>query len=317
MANLTLKTRLLAGCFATTMIAAMPINVLAQQMETFPTPARGYLNAHRDVDNPFGLLGGPIDLTIDQDGGSVFVALPDQRELDATVFGTPDRPLAYGGFPVVQGVPPTMRGAEAGEFTLLQEPSPFGDAHATMSGASLTVSATDATATDAAVSEDSVDMTASWQDEEGNTYTVRCCDQLTTVGVQHPTFGGVVTNHLLHGISSVGTPLMPTMVAFFAFWGEGEVLMNGEVIDGPRPVHGMLTEYVRGEGYELAFDEQVNPEGWHFHVMVAPVAPNPDAPGGLEPNPVDTGFTLPNGNPLPFWHVMFEGIQVSSERGEE
>ncbi len=76
----------------------------------------------------------------------------------------------------------------------------------------------------------------------------------------------------------------------------------------------MLTEYVRNEGYELALDPGVNPTGWHFHLMVPPVKPG-EGEGELQRAPVDTGFTLPNGEPLPFWHVMFEDFQVEAEGG--
>jgi hypothetical protein len=31
---------------------------------------------------------------------------------------------------------------------------------------------------------------------------------------------------------------------------------------------------------------------------------------------VSTGFELPNGMELPFWHVMFENLNIDSQRGE-
>jgi plastocyanin len=151
---------------------------------------------------------------------------------------------------------------------------------------------------------------ASWKDEAGNTYSVRA-SKLITRGLEYPTFGGVVTNHILHGSSRIGTSLMPTQYAYFAFWAMGEVRKNGEVLDKPRIVHGMLTEYVRTEDYELAFDEEVNPAGRHFHLMVAPFMPNQETKS-FEPKPVKTGFTLPNDKKLPFWHVMFEAIEINS-----
>jgi len=279
------------------------------------TQADGYLEAHRGVETPLHRLGGPLNVTITQDGGGVFVALPGRRELDPHVFGTPDMPRAFAGTPVITGVPPAMRGTEGGAYTELTEPSPFGDAFMTMGSASLTIEATDMTAADAATTEDSVDFEASWQDEEGNTYAVTCCKQLATHGLEYPTFGGVVTNHLLHGFSGVGTPLMPTEYAYLAFWGIGDVMKNDEVVDENRLVHGMLTEYVRTEGYELALDSEVNPQGRHFHLMVAPMQPVPEE-GLFRPQPVNTGFTLPNGEPLPFWHVMFESLEVESTQGE-
>ena len=63
-------------------------------------------------------------------------------------------------------------------------------------------------------------------------------------------------------------PLMPTLFSDLAFWSIGEVRKNGEVIDKPRLVHGMLTEYVLHGNYELGFDEDVDPTARHFHVMV-------------------------------------------------
>ena len=151
------------------------------------------------------------------------------------------------------------------------------------------------------------------EDQEGNTYEVRCCEMLATHGVEYPTFGGVVTNTVMHGSSRIGTALMPTEYVYFAFWGMGEVLKNGEVTDKPRLVHGMLTEYVRKEGYELAFDDEVTPGRRHFHLMVPPMMPEPKEQEFVHKN-LSTGFQLPNGKELPFWHVMFENLEINADR---
>ena len=48
-----------------------------------------------------------------------------------------------------------------------------------------------------------------------------------------------------HGVMDGGTldmTVMPTEYALAAFWGMGMVKKNGEVLDPPRLVHGMLTE---------------------------------------------------------------------------
>lgn len=273
--------------------------------------ADGYLQAHKDVKAPLGLLGGPIRVRIRQASGGVFVALPDHRKLDPDVFGTPDLPQQVFGTPGITGVPPVTRGVEKGQLTTFKHLSPFGDKHAVMRNGKLEIQATDATAADAAETGDSVRFAASWEDEKGNTYEVRCCEKVAAHGVEYPSFGGVVTNHLMHGWTGVGTPLMPTEFAYFAFWGTGEVRKNGESVDKPRLVHGMLSEYVRVEGYDLGFDTDVTPKRVHFHLMVPPFMP---ADGKFEKKPVDTGFTLPDGQPLPFWHVMFENLEISAER---
>lgn len=277
--------------------------------------ADGYLEAHRNVEEPFELLGGPISFTVQQNSGGVFVGLPAKRELDSDVFGHPGMPLAFTGTPGITGVPVPFRQTQGGQFTQLDRPTPFGNKSTTMANGRMMLKATDATATDAATTEDEVTFKASWEDEEGNTYAVRCCEMLATAGPEFPTFGGVVTNHLLHGFSGVGTPLMPTEYTYAAFWGMGAVLKNREVVDKPRIVHGMLTEYVRKEGYELAQDSEVTPTRRHFHLMVAPFMPV-KGQHKFTHNNVNTGFQLPNGQELPFWHVMFENLNIESQRGE-
>ncbi len=314
------KTRragiLIVACLMTVVSAqAQEAGQMAEQMAQLKemAPAKGYVNAHKGVEQPFELLGGPITATISQTSGGVFVALPDQRKLDPRVFGSPDMPRAMAGTPGINGVPPMARGVDDGTYTTMTEPSPFGDKFMAMGDGRLELEATDATATDAARTDDEVSLTASWKDEAGHTYEVRCCQMLATHGMEFPTFGGVVTNHILHGFTRIGTALMPSEYAYLAFWGMGEVRKDGEVVDRPRLVHGMLTEYVRKEGYELAFDDEVTPTRRHFHLMVAPFMPAPEE-GSFQQEPVSTGFSLPNGMELPFWHVMFENLEIDAQR---
>ena len=275
-------------------------------------PYQGYIQAHGDIDiEQVKLLGGPVSVEISQDGGSVYAIMPSNRKLDPTVFGNPEFPRAFAGTPGFNGVPLMARGIEDGEYTIFKEKSPFGNEYMVFENAKLEINATDITATDATQTEDQLSCEASWTDNEGNTYGVKV-NQLVPRGLEFPTFGGVVTNHILHGSSRVGTALMPTEFAYFAFWGLGEISKNGEVVDKPKVIHGMLTEYVRKEGYELAMDHEVNPEGKHFHLLVAPFMPDMEN-GIFKHLPAKTGFMLPNGMELPFWHVMFESIQINSQ----
>ena len=286
----------------------------SQEMFVGMAPYRGYLDAHAGVEEPPRLAGGPVEMSVTQTSGGVHVALPAQRELDPNVFGTPKFPRAFGGTPGINGLPPKARNTSGGQWTTSKSMTPFGDEAVVMGNGRLKLEATDVTAVDAASSEDEVTFRASWQDEAGNTYAVECCEMLATRGVEYPTFGGVVTNHILHGSSRIGTALMPTEFTYLAFWGMGRVLKNGEVQQAPRLVHGMLTEYVRGEGYELTDDAGVTPTRKHFHLMVPPMTPDREA-GRFHHSNVKTGFTLPNGNPLPFWHVMFGNVDIRSTRG--
>ena len=277
-------------------------------------PAKGYLAAHAGNKRPQPILGGPIHVKIRQASGGVFVSLPDQRRLDPDVFGTPDHPRAFGGTPGINGVPLMPRMTSGGQYTKLMKMTPFGDKHIVLPGGQLQLKGTDATATDAATTNDSVQMKASWKDRAGNRYEVKCCKMMAAHGIEYPTFGGVVTNHILHGFTRIGTSLMPSEFTYFAFWGMGQVSKNGRVLDKPRLIHGMLTENVRTKGYKLGFDSDVSPGRTQFHLMVPPFAPNPKE-GRFDPKPVKTGMKLPNGMTLPFWHVMFENLQVDSTRG--
>lgn len=311
-----------AGLAAAALVAGGAGSVFAGEIEPHPlskmAPYRGYLDAHQKLEDPQPLLGGPVTVSLEEEGGTVFIILPSKRKLDPNVFGTPEMPRAFGGTPGINGAPLTARETEGGKYTTFSNPNPFGDRYTTMGSSKLSIEAIDATATDAATTNDRVRMTASWQDADGNTYEVRCCDMMAAHGVEFPTFGGVVTNHILHGSSRLGTSLMPTEYTYFAFWGMGAVLKNGEVLQKPRLVHGMLTEYVRGVGnYELALDEQVDPTRKHFHLMVPPMKPVQEPYGHFQHVDVNTGLEIEMGGhtmTLPFWHVMFETVEVSATR---
>ncbi len=293
-------------------IALVAIQTSANAGGMIPSPAMGYLEAHKGVKNPMKLLGGPIDIEIEQKSGGVFVALPDKRKLDPNVFGTPEHPRAFGGTPGINGVPIEAREVENGKYVAFKKMSPFGDRYIVLPNGKLRIKAHDETATDAATTKDRVDFVASWEDKDGNVYEVRS-NMVAPHGVEYPTFGGVVTNHILHGFTRIGTALMPSEFTYFAFWGMGTIWKNGKKIDGPRPIHGMLTEYVRKKGYKLAFDNEVTPTRLQFHLMIPPFVVDPNT-GKFVHKPVKTGFKLPNGMELPFWHVMFENLTVNASR---
>ena len=295
-----LKTLAAGLLVAPLLLTTAPVR--AQDDSTLGNPTKGYLAAHDAA--PMPLLGGPLRVHLSQYGSNVLVALPDKRDLDPDVFGTPAMPRSTGGAPIMEGVPTKLRASQDGKYTQLQQKTPFGSKAMRLDDAKLTLTGVDATATDAAKTNDRVNMTASWKDKAGNTYMVKC-SQVAPHGDDHPFFGGVVTNHLMHGFTHVGTPLMPTEFAYFAFWGKGNIYKNGKLLDSGRMIHGMLTEDVRLDNDSLAFDRQVDPHKLIFHLIVPPM----DAKG---PSPVKTGFMLPNGQPLPFWHVMFTKVQMNT-----
>lgn len=290
-------------------VLATPENSSATQ----PTsPAQGWLKSHRDLEQPYEPLGGPLRIRIRQQNGGVHAALPDARRLDQTIFGTPEMPKAFEGTPLITGVPLRMRETSNDRYTQIAQASPFGSKTTLLQRGRFTLEAVDATATDAAASNDSVQFDAAWEDGQGNSYSVQC-SRVIPAGIEYPFFGGVVTNHILNGFSRIGTPLMPSGYAFAAFWGTGRVSKNGQITDEPILVHGMLTEMVRLEDYSLAFDDQIIPSQRLFHLIVPPFMPSEDNSRFVE-RPVKTGYTMENGEELPFWHVMFSNIEVRSDR---
>jgi len=289
---------------------------LLQEELVSMAPYLGYLESHGGLGQPFALLGGPIQVSVNQNGGDVLLALPDYRRLDPQVFGTRHFPRAFAGTPIITGVPFQMRETEGKflgrgeEYTKLGALSPFGDKYLVLPEGTLTVEAMDVTATDAAATQDFVRFEANLKDSAGNTYTIRTSNVLPH-GVEYPVFGGVVTNHIVNGSSGIGTPLMPTEFAYLAFWGIGETLKNGEVTDSGILVHGMLTEHVRTADGRLAFDDEVTPTRLHMRVLAPPVVIRD---GKFEEKPVQTGFLLPDGEELSFWHVMFDTLELDAQR---
>lgn len=120
-----------------------------------------------------------------------------------------------------------------------------------------------------------------------------------------------MTNAVIHGDTGIGTPLEPRQYLYGAFWGVGDLLVNGEVADTNREVHFMTTEVVRNEEYELAIGEDLPlgeeeafaGQSHHTHGILPPIKATPDGP---EFDPVSTAFELPNGETQPFIHIMFD-----------
>ncbi len=274
-------------------------------------PGRGYLEAHASLDDPKRLLGGAVEVLVEQHEGRAFAVLPGPRELGEDVFGTPDLPRAAAGSPLITGVPLSMRTVEGGKYGRTTRDTSEGQEVVEVRRVALYLRARDATATDAARSEDRVAFEACWQDDRGDTYRVTC-HRLEPLGVEWPMFGGVVTNHLLHGFTRIASPLVPTVFCYVGFWGRGDVEKNGELLDRGRIVHGMLIEASRTRGdHRPVSDREVDPRRVEFRLEVPDFEVHGD---DYEERPVHTGFEH-HGREVPFWHVVFEDAEVRAGRG--
>lgn len=266
-----------------------------------------YLSAHIDDPDPLPVVGGPITVNVTQEDGVANWVLPGPRDLDPTIFGTADDPQGTEMPPIFFGVPPEARETRDDGSQVTGVPTPFSDNFASTEGASLTMTAVDATATDGATTEDDVSLEATFAAPDGQGEYRVVVENVAPHGWISPTAGGVITNFIQHGVTGWGTRLMPTEYDDVAFWGMGDIYKDGVLIAEGRLVHGMVTELVRGENYELAFDDEVDPGHRHFHLIVPPFTPQG------EQNPVSTGFMLPNGMEQPFLHVMFPNIEVTGD----
>jgi hypothetical protein len=260
-----------------------------------------YLSSHIDDDDPRDVVGGPIEITASQTQGAVNWVMPGKRELDPTIFGTADDPKGAEKPAMLLGVPPPARESADGSQRTKQ-PTPFSDKAKAVEG-SLDMTVVDATATDAGVSKDQIDFEATFTAPDGAEYRV-VIERPAPHGWFLPTGGGVVTNFIQHGVTGWGTRLMPTEYDDVAVYGPATIFRDGEKIAEDRPAHMMLTEFVRGESYELATDANVDPGARHLHLMIFPF----DQFGRHDAVP--TGFELPNGKQQPFLHIMYPGVSA-------
>ena len=306
--RLARRTSLPAALVALVMVIASSGLVLAMGKKppkasatmSWPPPGlHAYTRGHAQRATPPDRLGGPVTVRVTQTRGSTRLTLPGPRFLDPSVFGNPASPVGFepAPFPLL-GVDTKMRKTANGKYTFVDHATPFSDWREVGVG-SVSMTVVDATAIDGTRTKDKIDFKATFQLPDGSNYQVICKKPLSH-GMAFPFFGGVVTNHLLHGGTGIGTRLMPTEFTYVAFWGMGDIYKNGRLINKGHMVHVMVTEIVRGEGYKLHFDGGVGnpPQGKTLHLMIPPYKPTPR---GMKKTPLKTMFM-----PFPYVkkHIM-------------
>lgn len=285
--------------------------------------------------------------TTSQDPGKiVYWVLPGPRRLDAAVFGTPDNPkMTFKGefqaarqavaahkmppsvpqllkdLPFLVGVPLKARVPDASGNWWLRRPTLFSDRARIVKG-DFQAAYWDVVKEDPpgppAKTPDRARMVAHFSDPAGNTYKVVLDHVVKPPFPGYETAGGVMIDGYHHGSTGTGSPLMPKVRTYAAFWGIGDVYINGKLAEPNRVIHMMTTEIVRDRDYRLALDSEMPlpPERWHIkgqshhtHLVVLPITPVKGR--GPVFKPLKTAFTLPNGKPQPFIHVMYEQDEIS------
>ena len=311
-------------------------------------------------ETPVNALDEPEVVTVKQDPGKfVYWVKPGPRvNLSEEVFGTPDSPKRHDVEsyvaqtdlgPVKQllrDMPALVSAPEQGRrtndagtaYTAFAKPGPFSNNAQPLpmeadSNGSFRARMVNNVETDQPGgpfnAADELDFEAEFHDPDGNHYRI---DMQTLVQPPIPgyeTGGGVVVDTELHGTTGTGTPLMPREYTHGAFWGFGDLYVNGEK-KGTWMTHLMTTEVVRKNDYSLAIDEglplpadkrPITSQPHHTHLIMLPVEPYKPMPvlgpllgvGPTAPRhaPVETAYELPNGEKQPFIHMMFEQDTVT------
>lgn len=131
----------------------------------------------------------------------------------------------------------------------------------------------------------------------------------------------VTTNVFLHGDTTAGGPVLPTVFNYLATWGPAEVKLNGELFenpfDGPAPLwvgHTMTTAGVRNsDGQVLTKDGEiyspmassnglVDPDDLEFHLVFHEA-----------PMPMTSNFPPPHDF---FYHLTFESVDLEISQSD-
>ncbi|WP_458205906.1 hypothetical protein [Haladaptatus sp. NG-SE-30] len=128
------------------------------------------------------------------------------------------------------------------------------------------------------------ELMATFTDPADNDYEIEYDHVVKPPIPGYETGGGVITDAWHHGSGMPGSPLMPRVYTYGAFWALGNVKVNGEVADTNKVVHFMTTQTVRDKDYRLAIDEELplKPENTiagkvhHTHGVVLPIKGAPE-----------------------------------------
>jgi len=246
-----------------------------------------YTRAHASNPNPPDRWGGAVTITAHQQGGATQWVLPGPRELDPAVFGTPAHPVGWdqAPFPLI-GIPPKLRQSANGHYTIVDHATPFSNWRAIGVG-NVEMSITDITAIDGAKTKDRVHFVAEFDSPDRRHHYKVVANKPLPHGFGYPTFGGVVTDHLMHGGTGIGTRLMPTEMIYASFWARGDVYVDGRLTNPGQIVHMMIGEGVRGKGWRLGGDKDVHGSGVVMHLMVPPYRVGAHGP---EKAPILSGY---------------------------
>lgn len=222
---------------------------------------------------------------------------PDRRALDPALFGTPSKPLNVELLPLAE----RAVSGDGAAFTTIKTPKMFSNKIKKISG-TFRMQVADLTAKDGPGSKDRIAMQADFAGPTGKAYRV-VVNKVIPKGPDHPFFGGVGTDVLMHGGTGIGTPLVAQEFSYITAWGLGDIYVDGKLADRGRIVHVMVSERTRDDNFRIGFGV-AKPDQLEIHLAMPPLKGSPTGPVA---SPVPTGVILPNGKEQPFIHVNFYG----------
>ncbi len=312
-----------AACAALVVVAWSSGPVLAQDgkgMMPMGPGLHAFTRSMSKVTNPPDRLGGPLTVTVTQKNGAARFILPGTRALDPAIFGTPDQPSGFepAPFPMSgistgnqpNGLPWRLTDKGNKNYTIINHFCPFSDWYEKTKG-SVKMTLVDATAIDGAYTKDEIDFEANFELPDGAKYRIVCKKPLAHGGA-FPFFGGVVTNHLIHGGAGIAPRTLPTVFAYAAFFGAGDVYKDGSLINEGQMIHVWVSENVRGEGDRTPLDSEAGnrSKGVTLHMVIPPYRPTPQ---GMVPTPLKTMF-------MPFPYVkpnIMREMKMAKEAGDD
>ncbi len=237
--------------------------------------------------------------------GTAIWQFPDKRLLNPEIFGTPDTPYNVELFPL------EMRDiSEDGmAYTRIKNPSMFSNNIKKTTG-SISIVVEDLTAKDRPDSKDTATVEANFKWPNGENFRV-VLKKLIPVWPDHPFFGWVGTNVLMHGGTGIWTPLVEQEFSYITLWGLWDLYKNDKLIDTKRIVHVMASERTRDENFQIGFWVAL-PNQLEVHLALPPKKGSPNGPID---SPVPTWVILKNGSEQPFMHVNFyDNIKIKGNK---
>jgi plastocyanin len=194
--------------------------------------------------------------------------------------GGPVVQILPGAFPFPDSVAPVLSafGDERAMLEKQESNGPYSNNVATTSG---TFSFT---AWDLGATRDSIDGVAEFATNDGARWRL-VLDRVQTKDMpHHPRFGGVIMGLYYHGMTTVHTPLVPTINSAVALWSIGHLYRNGTLVTDNAQVHVMLLSRTRRPSdFALScWDCSKNKiEELQLQITSAKDEPAFDAPGGF------------------------------------